>query len=74
MPPTRPIKRVFDVGERRTVTTVIHPDGVVTFRLKHKRQVYEAHIRSLFLRAVQNFVEDEKRRRKAERQARHAAH
>ncbi len=71
--PTRPVRRTYDMGERRPIVTTIHPSGVVEFREKGRRRVYTAHIRSLFTRAVQHAVEDEKKQRRVEREVRRAA-
>ena len=70
---TKPVKFTFDLGERRPVHVVVHPSGVVEFRLHHKRTKYEAHMRSLFTKALHNFAEDEKAEKKAMRAARRAA-
>jgi hypothetical protein len=70
---TKPVKFTFDLGERRPVHVVVHPNGVVEFRLHHKRMKYEAHMRSLFTKALHNFAEDEKEKKKAARLAKRAA-
>jgi len=66
-------KFIFELGERRPVVTTVHTTGLVEFRFKRTRLTYEAHMRSLFTRAVQNFIEDQRRQKKADRVARRAA-
>lgn len=70
---SKPVTRVYDLGERRPVVATFKADGVVEFRLKGKRQRYEAHLRSLFRRAVELYADAEKRQKRIERAAKRAA-
>jgi hypothetical protein len=72
-PGVRPVRRTFDLGRRRPVIVTVYESGVVEFREKYRRKVYAAHLKNLFVRAVQNVVADERAQRKAERAARRAA-
>lgn len=71
--PTKPVQRIYDLGERRLIVVTFNPNGVVEFREKGRRRIYEAHLKALWLRAVRNAVEDDKAAKKAERAARRAA-
>lgn len=70
---SRPVRRLYDLGERRPVAVTFYPNGVVEFRLKGKRQRYEAHLAKLFRVALNNAVEDAIRQKKAARLAKRAA-
>jgi hypothetical protein len=73
MKPMKPVRRIYELGERRPTVVTFYPDGIVEFREKGRRKVYAAHLKALWLRAVRNAVEDEKAAKKAERAAKRAA-
>jgi hypothetical protein len=73
MKPRRPVRRVYDLNERRPIVATFQPDGVVVFREKGRRKTYSAHLRTLFIHAVRIESALERERKKQERAARRAA-
>lgn len=71
--PTRPVRRRFDLGERRPIVVTLLPNGVVQFREKGRRTTYEAHLRTLFGAAVRYAVAEARKEKLAQRAARRAA-
>lgn len=71
--PSRPIRRLFDLRERRPIVVTIHPDGFVEFREFRRRVVYTAHLSALLSHAVRAFAVAEANERKARRAAKRAA-
>lgn len=69
----KPVKRIYDLGERRLIVATFYPSGIVEFREKHRRKVYAASLRHLWLKAVLIAADDLKKERKLARAAKRAA-